>query len=149
MLPLADQRHQNMDQAMEFIHREVLPEDLIFVDAATRLQLAHYLCRQKPTDIDRSVAGFESFQCGGFRVISTGPNEGVLTADTFANKWQKMVRVSSCKPGANVWVFQGGWAAGLGEALRERSPEFSRIQPRSFGRYLEIFKLKVGPLPEA
>ena len=149
MLPLADQRHQHMDQAMEFIHREVLPEDLIFVDAATRLQLAHYLCLQKQIDIDRSVDGFESFQCDGFRVISTGPNEGVLTADTFANKWQKMTRVSSREPGANVWVFQGGWAAGLGEALRDRSPEFSGIQPHSFGRYLEIFKLKVGPFPGA
>jgi hypothetical protein len=99
-------------------------------------------------EIDHSVDGFESFQCDGFRVISTGPNEGVLTTDTFAKKWQKMVRISSLKPGANVRVFQGGWAAGLGEALRDRSPEFSGIEPHSFGRYLEIFKLKVAPLPE-
>jgi hypothetical protein len=143
MLPLAGQRHQHMDQAMEFIHREVLPEDLIFVDAATRLQLAHYLCRQEHVDIDRSIAGFESFQCDGFRVVSTGPSEGVLTADTFANKWQEMVRTFSRKPGSNVWVFQGGWASGLGEALRNRSAEYSEIQPHSFGRYLEMFKIKV------
>jgi len=148
MLPLAEQRHQHMDRAIEFIHREVQAEDVIFVDAATRLQLAHYLCRQEQVDIDRSVNGFESFQCDGFRVISTGPNEGVLTADTFANRWQEMVRSFSRKPGTNVWVFQGGWASGLGKALRDRSPEFSEIQPQSFGRYLEIFKLKVGPLPE-
>jgi hypothetical protein len=149
MLPLAEQRHQHMDRAIEFIHREVQKEDVIFVDAATRLQLAHYLCRQEQVDIERSAAGFESFQCGGFRVISTGPNEGVLTADTFANKWQEMVRNFSRKPGTNVWVFQGGWASGLGKALRDRDPVFSEIQPQSFGRYLEIFKLKVGPLPEA
>jgi hypothetical protein len=147
MLPLADQRHEYMDQAMEFIHREVSSEDLIFVDAATRLQLAHYLCRQERVDIDHSVAGFESFQCDAFRVISTGPNEGVLTADTFANKWQEMVCISSRTPGSKVWIFQGGWATGLGESLRDRSPEFSDIQPHSFGRYLEIFKLEVGPLP--
>jgi hypothetical protein len=148
MLPLADQRHQHMDQAMEFIRREVPPEDLIFVDAATRLQLAHYLCRQEQIDIDRSVAGFESFQCDGFRAVSTGPNEGVLTADTFANKWQEMIRIFSRKPGSNVWVFQGGWASRLGEAVRVRSPEFSEIQPRSFGRYLEIFRIKVEALPK-
>lgn len=147
MLPLADQRHQHMDQAMEFIHREVLPGDLIFVHAATRLQLAHYLCRQEQIDIDRSVAGFESFQCEGLFVVSTGPNEGVLTADTFANQWQEMVRTFSRTPGSNVWVFQGGWASGLGEALRNRS-EYSGIQPHAFGRYLEIFKIKVEALPK-
>jgi hypothetical protein len=145
MLPLAEQRHEHMDQAMAFIQREVSPDDLIFADAATRLQLGHYLCRKGQISVDRSVAGFESFECLGFRVISTGPNDGVLTADTFANHWQEMVRVYSLQPGARVWVFQGGWASGLGEALREQSPEFSGLAPHSFGRYLEIFKLNVGP----
>ncbi|HWY19758.1 MAG TPA: glycosyltransferase family 39 protein [Candidatus Acidoferrum sp.] len=147
MLPLADQRHEHMDQAMEFIQRQVSPSDLIFVDAATRLQLGHYLCRQEPISIDRSVAGLESFQCRGFHVISTGPNDGVLTADTFKNRWQEMASFYSVKPETNIWVFQGGWASGLGEALRAQSPEFSRLQPYSFGRYLEIFKLKVEPSP--
>jgi hypothetical protein len=144
MLPLGDQRHEHMDQAIEFIHREVSPTDLILVDSATRLQLGHYLCRQEQISIDRSVDGFESFHCGGCHVISTGPNDGVLTADTFTSKWQQTARVYSLKPETNVWVFQGGWASGLGEALRERSPEFSGLRPYSFGRYLEIFKLKVG-----
>jgi len=143
MLPLADQRHEHMDQALEFIHREVRPADLIFVDAASRLQLGHYLCQQEQISIDHSVPGFESFRCRGFRVISTSPNEGVFTGDTFAGEWQKMVRAYSLEPGTNVWVFQGGWASGLGEALRDRSPEFSGLEAHSFGRYLELFKLKI------
>src|SRR5580704_391852 len=147
MLPLADQRHENMDHAMEFIHREVSPPDLIFVDAATRLQLGHYLCRQEPIRIDNSIPGFESFQCGRFRVISTGPNEGIFTAETFPSKWQEMLGAYSPRSGSDVWVFQGGWAGGLGEALRHRSPEFSGLQPHSFGRYLEIFKFTVVPIP--
>jgi hypothetical protein len=134
-----------MDQAMAFIHQKVSPADLIFVDAATRLQLGHYLCRQEQISVDRSLTGFESFECHGFRVISTGQNDGVLTAGTFAKQWQTMAQVYSLLPGVKVWVFQGGWAAGLGESLRERSPEFSGLQPHSFGRYLEIFELKVGP----
>jgi hypothetical protein len=143
MLPLADQRYEHMDQAIEFIHREVRPADLIFVDAASRLQLGHYLCRQDQISIDHSLPGFESFRCRGFRVISTGPDEGVFTGDTFAEEWQKMVRAYSLKPGATVWVFQGGWASGLGEALRNRSPEFSGLEPHSFGRFLELFKIPV------
>ncbi len=143
MLPLADQRHEHMDQALEFIHHEVRPADLIFADPASRLQLGHYLCQQERINMDHSVPGFESFQCRGFRVISTDSNEGVLTADTFAAAWQKMVRAYSMEPGANVWVFQGGWASGLAEGLRGRSAEFSGLEPHSFGRYLELFKLRV------
>jgi hypothetical protein len=143
MLPLADQKHEHMDQALEFIHQEVGTSDLIFVDAASRLQLGHYLCRQDQITIDHSVPGFESFQCRGFRVISTDPDEFVFTQDTFAEAWQRMARAYSLKPGATVWVFQGGWASGLGEALRSRSAEFSGLEPHSFGRFLELFKIKV------
>jgi hypothetical protein len=143
MLPLADQKHEHMDQALEFIRQEVRPADLIFVDSATRLQLGHYLCQQEQISIDYSVAGFDSFRCRGFRVISTGPNEEAFTGDTFAGKWQQMVRAYSLDPGTNVWVFQGGWASGLAEALRGRSPEFSVLEPHSFGRYLDLFKLQV------
>jgi hypothetical protein len=132
-----------MDQALEFIHQEVRPADLIFVDSASRLQLGHYLCQQEQINIDDSVPGFESFRCRGFRVISTGSKEGVLTADAFEGEWQKMVRTYALEPGANVWVFQGGWASGLAEALRDRSSEFSGLEPHSFGRYLELFQLKV------
>ncbi|MFZ0952464.1 MAG: glycosyltransferase family 39 protein [Candidatus Sulfotelmatobacter sp.] len=142
MLPFADQKHEHMDQALEFIHQEVGPSDLIFADAASRLQLGHYLCQQEQIDIDHSVPGFESFQCRGFRVISTDPDEGAFTRDTFAQEWHKMVRAYSLKPGATVWVFQGGWASGLGEALRSRSPEFSGLEPHSFGRFLELFKIE-------
>ncbi|MFZ0992878.1 MAG: glycosyltransferase family 39 protein, partial [Candidatus Sulfotelmatobacter sp.] len=142
MLPFADQKHEHMDQALQFIHQEVGPTDLIFVDAASRLQLGHYLCQQEQINIDRSVPGFESFRCRGFRVISTDPDEGTFTRDTFAQEWQKMVRAYSLKPGATVWVFQGGWASGLGEALRNRSPEFSGLEPHPFGRFLELFKIK-------
>ena len=112
MLPFADQKHEHMDQALEFIHQEVGPSDLIFADAASRLQLGHYLCQQEQIDIDHSVPGFESFQCRGFRVISTDPDEGAFTRDTFAQEWHKMVRAYSLKPGATVWVFQGEWASG-------------------------------------
>ncbi|MGA8648711.1 MAG: glycosyltransferase family 39 protein [Candidatus Sulfotelmatobacter sp.] len=143
MLPLADQRHEHMEQAIGFIRQQVGPSDLIFVDEPSRLQLGHYLCRQEQISIDRSVPGFESFRCRGFRVTSTDPDEGAFTRDTFADEWQKMLRAYSLKPGATVWVFEGGWASGLGEALRNRSPEFSGLEPQSFGHFLELFKLKV------
>ena len=138
MLPLAEQRHEHMDQAVQFLRTQVSPQDLIFTDKATSYQLAHYLCDQKPVEFDYRTEDYESFQCQGLRVRSTGPNAGALTADT--------VRLESGQHDygrdlRSVWVVEGGWASGLAEALRSRDPAFSRIQVHSFGRYFEVFQL--------
>ena len=138
MLPLAEQQHEHMDQAVQFLRTEVSPEDLIFTDKATSYQLAHYLCDQKPVEFESRTEDYESFQCKGLRVRSTGPNAGALTADTVWLEYSKHDYGTDLR---RVWVVEGGWASGLGEALRSRYSAFSQIQVHSFGRYLEAFQL--------
>ena len=137
-LPLADRRREHMDQAVQFIRRQVSPADVIYVNKSTEFQLAHYLCEQKPVVVDRSVAGFESFQCNGLRVVS-----GVVMPDTLSYKWQEMASAYSLRPATKVWVVEGGWTSGFAETLRDRFREFSDIEIHSFGHYLEIFSLTV------
>lgn len=149
MLPLADQRHEHMELAVEFLEAEVTPQELIFADKVTSMQLGHYLCRQKPFSIDRPVAGYESFQCNGFRVVSTELSDGPMIPDTFAGGWQAMARSYGLKPGDEVWVVQAGWASGLGEILRSRFEEFAGLEPHAFGRYIDVFRLTVGKVPSA
>jgi hypothetical protein len=84
MLPLAEQRHEHMDQAIQLLRSEVAPDDLIFTDQATSFQLRHYLCRQQPVRVEDSADGSERFQCDGFRVFSTGSGDGALTAESVA-----------------------------------------------------------------
>lgn len=146
MLPLADRRREHMDQALEFIRREVSPADVIYLNKATELQVSHYLCEQKPVVLDRSAPGFESFRCNGIRVVSTFPNDDAVMPDTFSDKWKAMARVYGLKPGSKVWVIEGGWISGFAERLRDRFPEFADLEIHSFGRYLEIFRLTVGQL---
>jgi hypothetical protein len=138
MLPLAEQRHEHMDQAVQFIRTEVSPEDLILTDKATSYQLAHYLCDQKPVEFESRTGDYESFQCKGLRVRSTGPNAGALTADTV---WLEYSQHDYGTDLRSVWVVEGGWAGGLGEVLRSRYSAFSQIQVHSFGRYLEVVQL--------
>jgi hypothetical protein len=151
MLPLAEQRHEHMDRALDFIRSHVTPDDLIFVDEATSFQLRHYLCRQQPAKAERPVEGFESYRCDGLRIISTAPRDRTLTPDapnpvpefrnTLLAQWQNLERSRDLKPGASVWVVQAGWGSGLGESLKSDFPQFSQIAPRSFGRYINVFKL--------
>jgi hypothetical protein len=137
-LPLADRRRKHMDQALQFIRRQVSPADVIYVNKPTEFQLAHYLCEQKPVAADGPVAGFESFQCNGLRVVS-----GDVMPDTLSDKWQELARGYNLRPGTKVWVVEGGWTSGFAETLRNRFREFSGIEIHSFGHYLEIFSLTV------
>jgi len=144
MLPLADQRHEHMDQVLAFIRHEVTPDDVIYLNKSTEFQIAHYLCDQKPVVFDRSVAGFESFQCHGLRVISSFPNDDGVVLETFPVKWREMARAYGLKPESKVWVVQGGWSRGFAQLLRDRFREYSGLEAHPFGHYLEIFQVTVG-----
>lgn len=144
-LPIADQRHQFMDHLVEFIRTSVGANDLIFTDQATSYQLRHYLCNQKPVSIETWAAGFQYFSCEGLRVVFTGPNEGALTAPAVDVRWRNSDRQLDLTAGAiNLWVVQGGWASGLGEAMRPL-PGLAQLDIHSFGRHLEAFKLPGRP----
>lgn len=140
-LPLPEQRHEHMDEMMQFVRSNIGPSDVIYTDQATSYQLRHYLCSQKPVSIEVSPEGFEGFRCEGFHVVFTRPNDGALTAQGVDARWHNVDnRLELSFMGEHVWVVQGGWASGLGEAL-QRLPGFMQLDVHSFGRYLEIFKL--------
>ncbi len=138
-LPLADQRHEHLDQAMQFVRSHVSADDVIFTDKATSFQLAHCLCRQQPVVLENFGEHMETFRCDGLRVVSTGPVAGALTADRLAAGWQNTAK--DLHAAGQVWVVQGGWASSLGESLRATGAEFSGITPHDFGRYFEIFEM--------
>ncbi|HYM79692.1 MAG TPA: glycosyltransferase family 39 protein [Candidatus Dormibacteraeota bacterium] len=135
-IPLADQRHEHMDQMLQFIRSNVGPNEVIFTDQATSFQLRHYLCDQKPVAIDTSH-GLEEFRCEGFHVGFTGPNFGALDPDNLHRLRRDLDHWSS--PSDHVWVVQGGWASGLGETL-QGLPAFAQLDVHTFGKYLEIFR---------
>jgi hypothetical protein len=141
LLPRAEQRHEHMDELVQFVRSNIGSNDLIYTDQATSYQLRHYLCNQKRVSVDDSPEGFESFRCEGFHVVFTGPNDGALTAQSVDARWHNADnRLELALTGEHVWVVQGGWASGLGEEL-QNVPGFTQIDIHSFGRYLETFKL--------
>jgi hypothetical protein len=145
MLPLEEQRHEHMDRALQFLRSSISPADLILTDKATAFQLGHYLCHQRPVQIEHVAEGFEFFRCDNLRVIATGPNHRSLSAEDFVMKFQEMKRVNALNSETTVWVVQGGWSSRLGERLRGQVPEFSRLEVHAFDRYLEAFKLPPTP----
>lgn len=140
MLPLSDQRHEHMDAALEFLHDNVTSADVIVTDRATKFQLEHYLCRHEQKKKESPAQGFDSFECGGLRVVSTGANDGALTAENFASESAHVKEAYGLNP-AKTWVVQGGWATGLGESLRSQLRGYESMRVHSFGHYLEVFQV--------
>ena len=141
MLPLKEQRHEHMDQAVQFIRSHVAPKDEMFTDKATSFQLRHYLCRNSVVSVARAPDGTESFLCDGLRIVSTGSNDGALSPRTVVARWQDRTQYHGWTQPNQIWVLQAGWASGLGEALRQQSPAFAQLEIYSFGRYIEAFEL--------
>ena len=143
MLPLADRRHELMDQAMQVLRAQASAGDVVYLDKATEYQVRRYLCPPEPLTPDRSTPGFESFRCGGVRIVSSYPNDDAVLASTFPEKWQQMARAFALKPGSRVCVVEGGWISGFAQTLQARYVELPIVEIRHFGRYLEIFQLRV------
>jgi Dolichyl-phosphate-mannose-protein mannosyltransferase len=144
MLPIADRRHELMDNAMQLIRTRLSDGDVVYLDKATEYQVRRYLCPPQPLSPDRSVAGFESFQCSGVRVVSSFPNDDGVLAATFPDKWREMARALGLPPGSRVWVIEGGWISGFAEMLQARYPALLILEVHHFGRNLEIFALQVS-----
>ncbi|MGC1374222.1 MAG: glycosyltransferase family 39 protein [Candidatus Sulfotelmatobacter sp.] len=146
----ADQSSSHMTAAMEFIAEQVKPSDLIFTDYHSDLMLGHYLCRQKPIDLNEATPGFEEFFCAGHRVVSTDYKRWMFHAESFGEDWRHLIQAYSLKPGTAVWVFQSGWDPSVSDDLRKDFPEFHNLKVEQFGNNITIFKLMMGqPMPDS
>jgi len=123
MLPLADRRHELMEQAIRLIRTQVGRNDVVYLDKATEYQIRRYLCAPEPFSPDRSVFGFESFECSGVRVVSSFPKDDAVLADTFPEKWRAMAQVHGLT----------SWKQGLG-SRRRMDYRFRRNATRPLSR---------------
>ncbi|MGA8762512.1 MAG: glycosyltransferase family 39 protein, partial [Candidatus Sulfotelmatobacter sp.] len=140
-----DQSRTQMTAAMEFVRQNIPPSSVIFVDYQTDLILGNYLCRQQPIALDASVSGFESFSCGGYRIISADYKTAeIFSSENFVREWDRLVTAYALKPGEAVWIFQCGWGIKLAAELRGHFAEFRDLRVTSFGKNIQIFPLRVG-----
>jgi hypothetical protein len=140
----ADQSRAHMAAAIDFINKNVKPNDLIFTDYQTDLILGHYLCQQRPISLEAAPATFEQFSCAGYRVVSQDYKGWQFWAPNFSQEWQRLVHDYQLSPCETVWVIQAGWGVGLPQDLQRQFAEFRNLRFDSFGKNILIFKLTVG-----
>jgi 4-amino-4-deoxy-L-arabinose transferase-like glycosyltransferase len=139
------QSRANMAAAVEFVNKNINSSDLIFTDYQSDLILGHYLCQQRPINLETAPDGYEQFSCSGQRVVSANYKIAwMFSSDSFPKDWQRVVQDYGLKPGATVWVVQAGWGVNLPEELRRTSADFRDLHFESFGKNIYIFKMTVG-----
>jgi hypothetical protein len=142
-----DQSLDNMSLAMTFLRQNAPANSVILVDYQTSLLLGYYLCDRQPISFDRSIPGFLVFRCGGYRVLSTGPEMPIFTAESFlhGNAWSAMPDGLGMKMGEPFWVVQAGWDIDLARQLRNTSPRFRDLNAEAFGRNIQMFHAMLEP----
>jgi len=141
----ANQSRQQMNSAMAFLRGNVAPGGLIFTDFESSLILGHYLCDQKPVSVQTSSQQFETFSCGGYRVVSANRRTATyFFPEIFFNLWKPFLETYSVKAGDAVWIFQAGWGVDLPERLRSQSPAFRELPFQTFGNNIKVFRLTAG-----
>ena len=141
----ANQSRQQMNSAMAFLRGNVAPGRLIFTDFESSLILGHYLCHQKPVSVQASSPQFETFSCGGYRVVSANRRTATyFFPEIFFNLWKAFLETYAVKAGDPVWIFQAGWGVDLPERLRSQSPAFHDLPFQTFGNNIKVFKLTAG-----
>ncbi len=144
----ADQKREQMEQAVRFVQEQMPPPTPLFVDYESGIMLGHYLCEQKPVVYNSSIPGFLVFECGGRRIISTLHDLWAFAPQTFLQQWSDLVHNGNFQSGETVWVGQVGWIVTLDDTLREKFPEFRDLQTSAFGNNIRFFSITVGqPLP--
>ena len=138
----SDQGLDKMNAAVDFMQRQIAPDEIIFTDSLTGLLVEHYLCDHRMPNEDHSMAGFISFNCGGHRVIVTDWKTSYFTPRRFYDQWQVMATKYDLQPGTRVWITQMGWSTDLAANLN-KFPEF-HLAPHFFGNRVQIFDLTVG-----
>jgi hypothetical protein len=137
----SNQSRARMQEAMDFLHQNVVPREIIFTDLESSMILGHYLCSQKPISVQASTAQLESFACEGYRVVSANRTTATnFTPDVFLSLVPKLAAAYRIQQNESFWVFQAGWGANFPDALRRLS-EFRDLPVRAFGDNIKIFKL--------
>jgi len=137
-----DQSKSYMTHAVEAIQRHISSGGTIVVDSQTGFLLRYYLCPKAPFT-DAPVHTLRTYQCGGYRVISSPTEIYLYNAENFLPRWNEVKRDFALPPGDAVWVLQAGWDVKLASELQTRFPEFHDLQPQSFGQNITLFKLVV------
>jgi hypothetical protein len=106
-----------MSLALDSVRRQVPTGAVVLLDFQSNFLFKYHLCPDVIVLADGPAPAFWAYPCAGYRVIYTGPDTTIFTADTFLRRWDETVRAYGLKHGDTVWVFQPNTSAAISLCL--------------------------------
>jgi uncharacterized membrane protein len=140
-----NQRRQLMMQAMDWMHRSLPPNAIIFTDLEGGLLLSYYYCHSSVVQLYGQVPAFKESPCRGARVIAIHPKLWIFRAETFPADLQNMEQTFGLSPSTPVWVFQAGFMVDKEADFRTTLRGFGCPAPQNFGANILICRIARDP----
>ncbi|HEV2714855.1 MAG TPA: hypothetical protein VGU64_06285, partial [Terriglobales bacterium] len=140
-----NQRRRLMLQAVDWMHRSLPANAIIFTDLEGALLLSYYYCHSSVVQLYGQVAAFKESPCSGARVIAIHPRQWIFRAETFPADLQNMGQTFGLSPGTPIWVFQAGFVVDKEPDFRATLRGYGCAAPQSFGANILICRIALNP----
>ncbi len=140
-----NQRRQLMMQAMDWMHRSLPANAIIFTDLEGGLLLSYYYCHSSVVQLYGEVSAFKESPCRGARVIAIHPKLWIFRAETFPADLQNMEQTFGLSPATPVWVFQAGFMVDKEADFRATLRGFGCAAPQNFGANILVCRIALDP----
>jgi hypothetical protein len=132
-------RNQNrklMEEAVEYMRREIPAGSVVFTDNGGGLSLSYYLCKRRVIQYELPFQPFLQSDCGGLHIVTPAPDFKVLPNRSSLAEIDR--RVTQAPP--QMWFFQAGWIASK-EDVRRTLSETGCRDPHKFGQNILLCQL--------
>ncbi|HEV2728954.1 MAG TPA: glycosyltransferase family 39 protein [Terriglobales bacterium] len=140
-----NQRRRLMLQAVDWMHRSLPANAIIFTDLEGALLLSFYYCHSSVVQLYGQVAAFKESPCSGARVIAIHPRQWIFRAENFPADLQNMEQTFGLSPGTPIWVFQAGFVVDKEPDFRATLRGYGCAAPQSFGANILICRIALNP----
>src|SRR5438105_1369989 len=136
-IQLKDQSKTLIKESLQFVRQKIPPGSILLTDNGGGLSLSYYLCHKRVVQYEHPFVPFLQSDCGGFRVITPGPNFEALPDRATLES----ISSPQAAPASEVWFFQAGWIID-----KEHNPGMLRQRigcqkPRNFGHNILVCQL--------
>jgi uncharacterized membrane protein len=140
-----NQKRQLMMQAMDWMHRSLPADAIVFTDLEGSLLLSYYYCHSNVVQLYGQIPSFKESPCRGARVIAIHPKVWIFRAGAFPSDLKNMEQTFGLSPDTPIWVFQAGFVVDKEADFRATLHDLGCSAPQNFGANIMICRIALNP----
>jgi hypothetical protein len=133
-------RRGYIEQAVDFVRRDMPDGGIIFSDLESNHVFRRYLYRLQPGTWRSAPPGLYEYDRDGYRMITL--DYWKVSADSLGDVFHRMAESFGLEPGTRVNFVSCGWGYSMAQGLLKRGIEYSDVH--EFGKGTAVISVPVG-----